>query len=122
MSYAYQLRQDARLLRRGSKKRELTFRCAADIFWECALKLNPPSHLKCFLRSAGCYVQGDRLDRACEAYYCGKEWTLAARYARMAGNFDRAIEIIDEGNVDKEVAESIIQVCKLVYVQRKQMQ
>jgi hypothetical protein len=40
----------------------------------------------------------------------------------MAGNFDRAIEIIDEGNVDKEVAESIIQVCKLVYVQRKQMQ
>lgn len=67
-------------------------------------------------------MQGDRLIRASEAYYHGKEWTLAARYARMAEHFDRAIEIIDEGNVDKEVAESIRQVCKLVYIQRKQVQ
>ena len=121
ISYAYQLRQDARPIEHGSRQRELTFLCAADIFWACAPKLNPPNHLKCFLKSAECYVQGDRLIRAFDAYYHAEEWTSAARYARLAGKFDRAIEIIDEGNVDKAVAESIIQVCKLVYVQRKQI-
>lgn len=67
-------------------------------------------------------MQGGRLICASDAYYRAEEWTSAARYARLAEQFDRAIEIIDEGNVDKAVAESIIEVCKLVFLQRKQMQ
>jgi hypothetical protein len=58
---------------------------------------------------------------ASDAYFQAEKWTLAARYARMAGNFDRAIEIINEGNVDNAAVESIIQVCKVVYIRRKQM-
>ena len=122
ISHAYHLRQDARLIERGSKKRALTFCSAADIFWACGLKLKPPNHLKCFLKSAECYVQGDSLIRASDAYYHADEWTLAAHYARMEAQFDRAIEIIDEGNVHKVAAELIVQVCKVVYVQRNQMQ
>ena len=45
---------------------------------------------------------------------------MAARYARLAGKFDRALEIIrEERGVEPSVANSIIQVCKVVFVQAK---
>ena len=48
---------------------------------------------------------------------------MAARYARLAGKFDRAVEIIhEERGVDGQVANSIIQVSKVYYVQTKQME
>jgi hypothetical protein len=48
---------------------------------------------------------------------------MAARYARLAGKFDRAIEIIrEERGVEQSVANSIIQVCKVVYVQAKEIE
>lgn len=48
---------------------------------------------------------------------------MAARYARLAGKFDRAVEIIREGRgVEQSAANSIIEVCKVVYVQAKEIE
>jgi tetratricopeptide (TPR) repeat protein len=122
ISHAYHLRQDARLIEHGSKLRKETFLSAANIFWASAPKLDPPHHLRCFMRSAECYAEANCLLRASDVYYRAENWTLAARCARMAGAFDRAVEIIRERDVDKAVAESIIQVCKVVYVQRNDVE
>ena len=48
---------------------------------------------------------------------------MAARCARLAGEFDRAIEIIqEERGVEPSIANSIIEVCKIVYVQAKKVE
>ena len=48
---------------------------------------------------------------------------MAAQYARLAGKFDRAVEIIREARgVEQSVANVIIQVCKVVYVQTKEIE
>ena len=122
ISHAYHLRQDARLMEHGSKERKAIFIDAADIFWACAEELDAPHHLRCFTRSAECYAEGDDPLRASESYYRAEKWTLAAGYARKAAAFDRAIKIIREKDVDKAISESIIQVCKVVYVQRNDME
>jgi hypothetical protein len=75
------------------------------------------------MRSAECYIEANRLRRASDAYASAKEWTLAARWARMAGDFDRAVEIITEiKGVDEKVADSIIHVCKIVFARTEQME
>ena len=74
----------------------------------------------CFKRAAECYVEAEHLSEASDAYYQAEEWTMATRYARLAGKFDRALEIIrEERGVEPSVANSIIQVCKVVFVQAK---
>lgn len=78
---------------------------------------------RCFIRSAECYVEADGLRRASDAYYYAEEWTLAARCARMAGEFDRALQIIKESQgVEEKVANSIIHVCKIVFARTEQME
>ena len=48
---------------------------------------------------------------------------MAARYARLAGRFDRAVEIIrEERGVEQSDADSIIRVCKVVYVRTKEIE
>ena len=78
---------------------------------------------QCYVRSAECYVEAGRLHRASDAYYYAEEWTLAAHYARMAGEFDRALQIIKESQgVEEKVADSIIHVCKVVFARTEQME
>jgi len=117
------LRQDSRPLERGSKQRKAAFLTAANSFWACALKAGDIQQSRCFNRAAECYVEAENLDQASDAYYRGEEWTMAARYARLAGKFDRAVEIIrEECGVEPSVANSIIEVCKVVYVQAKEIE
>lgn len=76
-----------------------------------------------YIRSAECYTEADRLRRASDAYSYAEEWTLAARYARKAGEFDRALQIIKESQgVEEKVADSIIHVCKVVFARTEQME
>ena len=117
------MRQDARPLERGSKQRNAAFLSAADAFWACASKAGGIQKTRCFSRAAECYVEAERLIQASDAYYQAEEWTMAARYARLAGKFDRAVEIIrEERGVEPAVAKLIIQVCKVVYVQAKEIE
>ena len=122
ISHAFLLRQNARLLERRSQQRQLTFEEAAKAFWKCA-EMDQGQRTLCFIRSAECYVKADRLRLASDAYSCAEEWTLAARYARMAGEFDRALEIIKESQgVEEKVANSIKHVCKVVFARTEQME
>jgi len=83
--------------------------------------MDPGQRTRCFIRSAECYVEADRLRRASDAYSNAEEWTLAARYARMAGEFDRALQIIKESQaVEEKVADSIVHVCKIVFARTEQ--
>jgi hypothetical protein len=114
--------RNARLLERRSQQRQLTFEEAAEAFWKCA-EMDQGQRTRCFIRSAECYVEADRLRRASDAYFHAKKWTLAARYARMAGEFDRALQIIKESQgVEEKVANSIIHVCKVVFARTEQME
>jgi hypothetical protein len=122
LSHAFLLRQEARLLEHRSQRRQRAFEEAADAFWACA-EMDQSQRTRCFILSAECYADADRLRRASDAYYCAQEWTLAARYARMAGEFDRAIEIIKENQgVDETIANSIIHVCKVVFARTDQVE
>lgn len=122
LSHAFLLRQEARLVERRSQPRQSTFEEAADAFWTCA-EMDQGQRTRCLILSAECYVEADRLRRASDVYSYAKEWTLAARCARMAGDFDRAVEIIKESQgVDKKVADSIIHVCKVVFARTDQME
>lgn len=122
LSHAFLLRQEARLLERRSQQRQRAFEEAADVFRTCA-EMDQGQRTRCFTLSAESYVEANCLCRASDAYYYAKEWTLAARYARMAGEFDRALEIIKESQgVDPKVADSIIHVCKVVFARDAQMQ
>ena len=117
------MRQDARPLERGSKQRKAAFLSAADAFWACATKSGEIQKTRCFNRAAECYAEAEQLSQASDAYYRAEDWTMAARYARLAGMFDRAVEIISEKpGVEPSVANSIIQVCKVVYVQAKEIE
>lgn len=122
ISHAYHLRQDARLLERRSKQRQAAFLSAADAFWACGSKAEGIQKIRCFNRAAECYVESEHLSQASGAYYLAEEWDMAARYARLAGEFDRAVKIIEEGRVKQSVANSITQVCKVVYVQAKKFE
>ena len=123
ISSAYHLRQDARPLERGSKQRKAAFLSAANSFLACASQAGDIQKTRCFSRAAECYVEAEHLGQASDAYYQAEEWTMAARYARLAGKFDRAVEIIqEERGVEPSVANSIIQVCKVVYVQAKEIE
>jgi len=123
ISHCYHLRQDARLLERGSKQRQAAFLFAADAFWVCGSNARDIQKTRCFNRAAECYVEAKDPTQASDAYYQAEEWTMAARYARLAGKFDRAVEIIrEERGVEQSVANSIIQVCKVVYVQTKEIE
>jgi len=122
ISHAFVLREEARLLERRSRQRQLTFETAAEAFWECA-EMGQDQRTRCFIHSAECYIEANRLRRASDAYSYAKEWTLAARYARMAGEFDRALEIIKESQgVEEKVADSIINVCKIVFARTEQVE
>lgn len=122
LSHAFLFRQEARLLERRSQQRQRTFEEAAGTFWDSA-EMDQGQRTRCFILSAECYVDADRLRLASDGYSRAKEWTLAARYARMAGDFDRAVEIIKENQgVDEKTANSIIHVCKVVFARTDQME
>lgn len=122
ISGAFRLRQEARLLERRSQQRQRTFKAAAEAFWKCA-EMDRDQRNRCFIRSAECYVEAGHLRRASDAYCSAEEWTLAARYARMAGEFDRALEIIKETQgVEERVADSITHVCKVVFARTGQIE
>jgi hypothetical protein len=87
------------------------------------LKTGDIQQNRCFNRAAECYVEAERLSQASDAFYRAEEWTMAARYARLAGKFDPAVEITREGRVvEQAVAKAIIQVCKVVYIQAKEIE
>ena len=117
------MRQEARLLERGSKQRRTAFLSTANAFWACASQAEGIQKIRCYNRAGESYVEAEDLSQASDAYYQADEWTMAARYARLAGKFDRAVEIIrEERGVEQSDADSIIRVCKVVYVRTKEIE
>lgn len=119
ISRGYLLRKQARLLEVGSNKRKKAFLEAANTLLACA-QGNHSQSRTCFLRAAECYTETQEDLKASDAFCNGGEFTRGAQYARRAGAFDRAMEIIRGNSVDKAIAENIKSVCKIVYVRDKQ--
>jgi tetratricopeptide (TPR) repeat protein len=118
ISNAYHLRKVARLLPEGSSSRKEGFNEAANAFYDCASGDHPQSRT-CYLNAGKCYAEAGRDSEASKAYCCGGDFTKGAKHARMAGEFDRALQIIKGNAVDNTVATAIIEVCKVIYVREE---
>lgn len=119
ISQAYHLRKVARLLQIGTDERKRAFIEAADAFFACASEDHLQSRA-CYLRAAECYAESDKDSDASKSYCLGGDFTKGAKHARMAGEFDRALQIIQGNKVEAEVASSIVEVCKVVYVHKEE--
>lgn len=118
ISRAYHLRKVARLEPTGTDMRKEAFVAAATLFSHCG-QGNHRQSRPCYLRAAACYVEAGRSGEASKAYYLGGDFNNAATYARLAGEFDQALDIIQNNPVNETVATSILEVCKVVYAREK---
>jgi tetratricopeptide (TPR) repeat protein len=118
ISNASHLRKTARLLQEGSSSRKDAFTAAANAFYHCASGDHPQSRA-CYLNAGKCYGEAGRDSEASNAYCLGGDFTRGAKHARMAGEFDRALQIIKTNTVDNAVASAIIEVCKVIYVREE---
>ena len=120
ISNAYHLRKTARLLQEGSSSRKEGFTEAANAFYHCASGDHPQSQT-CYLNAGKCYAEAGRDSEASKAYCLGGDFTKGAKHARMAGEFDRALQIIQDPTnaVDNTVASAIVEVCKVIYVREE---
>jgi tetratricopeptide (TPR) repeat protein len=119
ISKGYLYRKKARLLEVGSNKRKLAFLEAANTLRACAQGEHSQSRT-CFLRAAECYAEAREDRKASDAFYNGGDFTRSAQFARKAGAFDLALEVIRQHTIDEAVAESIVDVCKVVYVRERE--
>jgi hypothetical protein len=115
---AYHLRKTARLMQVGSDERKSSFSLAAEAFFKCASGDHTQSQA-CYLKAGECFVEAGNHKQASDAFCLGGEFTKGAKQARLAAEFDRAIEIIQSNDVDQVVASNIIEVCKVIYVRDK---
>jgi hypothetical protein len=115
---AYHLRKTARLIQVGSDERKSSFSLAAEAFFKCASGSHTQSQA-CYVKAGECFVEAGNHKQASDAFCLAGEFTKGAKQARLAADFDRAIEIIQSHNVDPPVASAIVEVCKVVYVREK---
>ncbi|KDQ30332.1 hypothetical protein PLEOSDRAFT_155016 [Pleurotus ostreatus PC15] len=121
---AYFLRDQARKVRsRSTIKSEIlafesAYRLAAERFQGCALDPpNPRNRRQYFVNAADCFEIGGDYFRAAECYEHVEEFTKSCRLYRKAGKFVQAVDIINshKGQMDTDVAESIMDVARLFY-------
>ncbi|CAG8575551.1 17069_t:CDS:2, partial [Acaulospora colombiana] len=110
---AYHLRKTARLLQVGSDERKSTFSSAAEAFFKCAAGDHTQSQA-CYIKAGECFVEAGNHKEASDSFCMAGEFTKGAKQARLAAEFDRAIEIIQTSEVDQIVASAIVEVCKVV--------
>ncbi|KAG8821829.1 hypothetical protein FRC18_011189, partial [Serendipita sp. 400] len=115
ISKAYHLRKQAKLIEIGTPARKASFLEAAHIFKECAEKRDSQSQI-CWMKSAECFVEAGDHKAASDAFCEAQEFTRGAEFARKAGAFDRAVEIIDSHDVEPIVVEAITAVCQMVFL------
>ncbi|KAG8794853.1 hypothetical protein FRC16_010327 [Serendipita sp. 398] len=115
ISKAYHLRKQAKLIEIGTPARKALFLEAAHIFKECAEKRDSQSQI-CWMKSAECFVEAGDHKAASDAFCEAQEFTRGAEFARKAGAFDRAVEIIDSHDVESIVVEAITAVCQMVFL------
>ncbi|KAF9493953.1 hypothetical protein BDN71DRAFT_1027051 [Pleurotus eryngii] len=97
---------------------ETAYRLAAERFQGCALDPpNPRNRRQYFLNAADCFEIGGDYFRAAECYDHAEEFTKSCRLYRKAGKFVHAVDIINshKGQMDMDVAESIMDVARLFY-------
>jgi tetratricopeptide (TPR) repeat protein len=109
--------QKANRLSVENPKRRAIFLEAAKIFKQCAEETSTPQIKRAYYKTLGkCLAEAGKYRKASDAYYLAMEYTLAAQHARKAGDFDRALQIIDNHFVDSKVASLIRQVSGVQYM------
>ncbi|KDQ15746.1 hypothetical protein BOTBODRAFT_31632 [Botryobasidium botryosum FD-172 SS1] len=123
---AYSLRAQARLtpdnlLNAG--RRSAAFARAADTFLTCARMAPEKRRLLCHANAAECFSSAGHHDKAGDAYRDAKEFTLSAQSYRKAGSFDKCVDVVQKhrSSISDEVAESLLDVCKLVYIRENKL-
>ncbi|KIO23204.1 hypothetical protein M407DRAFT_9515 [Tulasnella calospora MUT 4182] len=79
---------------------------------------NPITRLHLFLNAGECYAAVSNHGASASAFIKGKRYTEAAYQYRMAGSFEKAVDVISRYPVDPEVAESITHTAKIEYTKR----
>ncbi|KAG8815978.1 hypothetical protein FRC17_000507, partial [Serendipita sp. 399] len=115
ISQAYHLRKQAKLIEVGTSARRAAFSEAARIFKECAEERDSQSQI-CWLRSAECFVEAGDHRAASDAFCEAEEYTRGAIFARKAGAFERAVEIVESHDVEPSVVANITSVCQIVFL------
>jgi tetratricopeptide (TPR) repeat protein len=114
---AYYLREQARATLAGvrnSATRAAAFKVAADAFVGCGASAKSERRFY-YHNAAECYARSGDDQKAAEFYEMAAELTLATQHYRKAGLFDDAVRIIETSpdNVDKPVADTILDVARL---------
>ncbi|KIO23210.1 hypothetical protein M407DRAFT_27279 [Tulasnella calospora MUT 4182] len=82
---------------------------------------NPITRCHLFLNAGECYAAVSNHWASASAFIRGKRYTEAAYHYRMAGSFEKAVDVISRYPVDPEVAESITYAAKLEFTKRGDM-
>lgn len=125
VSYSYYLREQARLTpetsRSGSSEKSTAYIEAANAFNRCAAAAEEGQRrqrIVWYRNAAECFIHAGEDGKAATAYVNATEYTLAARYYRKAGMFDKVVEVIKEheDKVETAVADRLINVAKIFYL------
>ncbi|KAG8942980.1 hypothetical protein FRC04_003266 [Tulasnella sp. 424] len=79
---------------------------------------NPSTRDHLFLNAGECYAAVSNHGASASAFLNSKRYTEAAYHYRMAGSFEKAVDVIKRHPVNSEVAESITYTAKTVYTKR----
>ncbi|KAG8809366.1 hypothetical protein FRC17_003478, partial [Serendipita sp. 399] len=115
ISHAYHIRKQAKLIEVGTPARRAAFSEAACIFKKCAEERDSQSQI-CWLRSAECFVEAGYHRAASDAFCEAEEYTRGAVFARKAGAFERAVDIVESHDVEPSVVANITSVCQIVFL------
>lgn len=128
VALAYNLREQARAAAPNARGKEpsqpAAFVKAAEAFVEAVPGSSELEDRQTYYRiAAECYVRSGNNRKAGAAYLGAGEYTLAAKHFRKAGMFDEAVTIIQfhGGEVDPDVAQSILDVAKLYYIKENKL-
>ena len=114
---AHFLREQA--YRSGSISKK-PFLVAAEAFLKCASEAIKDKERMAYFNNAGkCFVGYRDNTRAANAFYAGKEYTLAAQHYRADGLFDKAIHVIQahRHDIQSDVADKIYDIARIYYFQ-----
>ncbi|KAJ6498114.1 hypothetical protein C8R47DRAFT_1212438 [Mycena vitilis] len=128
VAHAYHLRQKASEMPDNLRReRKPMFSDAAAAFMKCAKNLDEDSTktAEVYNRIAGdCFVHAGDKGQAITAYTLAKYYNPVVKLYRSMGKFEEAVATIKNhsGDIDPEIAESVIGVARLFYFRERQLE
>ncbi|EPQ61193.1 hypothetical protein GLOTRDRAFT_135727 [Gloeophyllum trabeum ATCC 11539] len=118
VAHAFYLRDQARS--ESASRRHGAFNEAAEAFVYVAEAAGKDATKHAYYKiAAHCYLQGDDVEKAAQAFLSAKEYTSAAQGFRQAGMFNEAVAIIQNHRIENQAYQRILHAARLYYFQRR---